>query len=326
MIGKVIIGKSFRGCLLYCLHDKLQKEHQATIKDRADVLLYNQCYGSNKELVQQFHDVRLLNQKVAKPVLHITLSLSPGESLDRSRLAAVAQSCATHFGFDKNQYVAVTHRDTGHQHLHVVANRIGLDGRTVSDSNSYQKMAAFCRKMEATHNLKPVLSPRRFLPKEEQHLPRLDQRKEQLKENIQQCLSTSHSYAQFEEGMLAFGYQILKGRGIAFLDAKGVKVKGSELGYSLGNIQQLLEAKKVTQQLSTKEIQRNVAGSGKSGAGKDQHSGEQRAQTNEVVRDRGVEQALSKAIDVLLSAEKEQLAMPEWLKKKHKKKVHRPRL
>ncbi|HZH95101.1 MAG TPA: relaxase/mobilization nuclease domain-containing protein [Flavisolibacter sp.] len=327
MIGKFMIGKSFRGCLLYCLNDKLETGQQPTIKDRADVLLYNQCYGSDKELIQQFNDVRLLNQKVTKPVLHITLSLSPGEDLDHGGLAAIAEKCATHFGFEANQYVAIAHRDTGHQHLHIVANRIGLDGRTVSDSNSYQKMAAFCRKTEAAYKLKPVLSPKRFLPKEEQHLPRLDHRKELLKERIQQCLFLSQSYVQFEEGMQAAGYQILKGRGIAFLDAKGVKVKGSEVGYSLGKIQGMLEAEKVTQQLSTKEIQMDVAGSKINAAGKYPNTGEQRAQKNEVVRERGLEKRLNNAIDVLLSTEKEQGAMtPEWLKKKRKKKPHHPRL
>jgi hypothetical protein len=223
--------------------------------------------------------------------------------------------------------VAIAHRDTGHQHLHIVANRIGLDGRTVSDSNSYQKMAAFCRKTEAAYNLKPVLSPKRFLLKEEQHLPRLNHRKELLKERIQQCLFLSQSYAQFEERMQAAGYQIFKGRGIAFLDAKGVKVKGSEVCYSLGEIQQLLEGRKVTQQLSTKEIQVEVEGSKTNSVGKYQNSGEQRAQNLEVAREQRLERPLSTAIDVLLSTEKEQQVIaPEWVKKKRKKKPHHPRL
>lgn len=53
MIGKVITGKSFRGCLLYCLNDKISQSESATVmKDRAEVLMYNQCYGSQKELIQ----------------------------------------------------------------------------------------------------------------------------------------------------------------------------------------------------------------------------------------------------------------------------------
>ena len=36
-------------------------------------------------------------------------------------------------------------------------------------------------------------------------------------------------------------YQVIKGRGVAFIDSKGVYVKGSELGYSLAKIEKILE-------------------------------------------------------------------------------------
>ena len=65
MIGKVMTGKSFKGCISYCLHDKLvnQQREEQVMKDRAEVLLYNQCFGNDKELIQQFNEVRQLNKK-----------------------------------------------------------------------------------------------------------------------------------------------------------------------------------------------------------------------------------------------------------------------
>ncbi len=39
------------------------------------------------------------------------------------------------------------------------------------------------------------------------------------------------------------GYQVLKGRGISFIDSKKVKVKGSEVGFSLANINKILQLK-----------------------------------------------------------------------------------
>ena len=39
------------------------------------------------------------------------------------------------------------------------------------------------------------------------------------------------------------GYQIIKGRGISFLDDKGAKFKGSEVGYSLMRIEKIFEKK-----------------------------------------------------------------------------------
>jgi hypothetical protein len=251
MIGKIAIGKSFKGCLLYCLNDKLQEQKQELVmKNRAEILLFNQCYGNQKELIQQFNEVRWLNPKLSKPVLHITLSLAQGEQLPKDKLMEICQDCAKDMGFENNQYIAIHHRDTNHQHLHIVANRVGYDKRTVSDSKNFQKIAAYCRKMELKFQLKQVLSPRQFLSKELRLIPRQDVRKEQLKRDIQQTLKQARNYDEFEQKMNSLGYQVLKGRGISFIDDKKVKIKGSEAGFSLMKIEKILALK---QELSIKE-------------------------------------------------------------------------
>lgn len=154
MIGKITIGKSFRGCLAYCLNDKIEEQNKDAIKNRAEVLLYNKCFGNERELVSQFNEVRQLNPKLSKPVLHITLSLAPGENLGNDKLMEISEQCAKELAFEHHQYIAISNRDTNHQHLHIIANRIGFDTRAVSDSNNYQKIAKYCRKMELAHGLK----------------------------------------------------------------------------------------------------------------------------------------------------------------------------
>lgn len=249
MIGKVKTGKSFRGCLVYCLHDKVQRGVHPVVQDRAEVLLYNRCFGSDKELVQQFGEVRLLNQKLAKPVLHLTLSLAPGEQLPKDKWMELATGCAQELGFKDNQYLAVLHKDTGHQHLHLIVNRINFDGRTLSDSNSYKRVAAFCRKAETQFGLRQVHSPNSFLPKEQQ-VRRLDSRKERLRVHVEQALGSSRTLLRFEERMKELGYQVLRGRGITFQDSKGVRTKGSEIGYPLHRVEKLLAYKEVNQEQS----------------------------------------------------------------------------
>ena len=184
--------------------------------------------------------MRKLNLKVSKPVLHITLSFALGENVKNAQLQEIVKACAQEMGFEKNQYIAVSHSDTGHQHLHIVANRIGFDGRTVSDSNSFKKIAEYCRKMEREFSLRSVQSPRRFLPKDQRHTARYDSRKEALKKDITTCLAGAKGNDGFESNMRALGYRIEKGRGIAFLDDKGVRTKGSDVGFSLSKIEQHL--------------------------------------------------------------------------------------
>ncbi len=241
MIGKISMGKSFKGCINYCLEDKRQTEEEKLVmKNRAELFVYNQCFGNKYELIQQFNEVRQLNPKLSKPVLHITLSLPPQEKLSKAILTDMAEDCAKELGFDKNQYIAIHHNDTNHQHIHIVANRIGFDGKTVKDSHNYQKIAAYCRKMELRHELKQVLNPRRYLAKELRQLSRQDIRKEQLKHDIKECLITSKNYSEFENKIKQKGYEIFKARGIAFRDKQKVYSKGSEVGYSLQTIEKIL--------------------------------------------------------------------------------------
>ena len=94
--------------------------------------------------------------------------------------------------------------------------------------------------MEREHNLKPVLSPRRFLSNEERMLPRHDARKEKLKKDIQNGIMLSKGYPDFHKTMQKLGYQIEKGRGICFIDSKKVRVKGSEVGFPLSKIEKML--------------------------------------------------------------------------------------
>ncbi|MES1197683.1 MAG: relaxase/mobilization nuclease domain-containing protein [Chitinophagaceae bacterium] len=258
-----MIGKSFRGCLLYCLQDKVKQEEndEQVMKGRAEVLYYNQCFGNARELIKEFNDVRNLNPKLSKPVLHITLSLAPEEKLTAHKLAEISQECARDLGFENNQFVAILHKDTAHQHLHIVANRIGFDGKTLSDSNNYKKIANHCRRMEIKYGLKQVLSPRKYLNPLERKIPRFDQRKQRLKADIKKCLNDSKDNRQFEQKMKALKYEVIKGRGIAFRDSQKVYTKGSEVGYSLSQIEKILAIKPElrNQNIRGEKSEKNIA-------------------------------------------------------------------
>lgn len=247
MIGKIMTGKSFGGCLLYCLNDKIQRHQEHVMKNRAEILMFNKCYGDQKELVQQFNDVRRLNPKLSKPVMHVTLSLAPGEDLTIDKWMEMVHQCAKDMGVENNQYIAIQHKDTSHHHVHIEANRVGFDKRTVSVSNSYKKIAGYCRKMELKYELKQVLSPRLYLSESERLLPRQDQRKQQLTVHIQQAFKISRNYHEFDRAIKEKGYQIIKGRGISFIDEKNVKVKGSELNYSLRTIERILDEQRIAE-------------------------------------------------------------------------------
>jgi hypothetical protein len=236
MIGKIGIGKSFRGCISYCLEGR-----KATLADqkalKGEIVYFNRCFGDKKDLINQFQQVRRLNQKQSKPVLHASLSFAYSDKVSSSQKIEIAQKLALDLGFKDNQYLVIEHQDTLHPHIHIIANRIGFNGKTVSDSNNYQKISTFCRKIEREYNLTEVLSPKKFLSQAEKALPRKDNRKEALKEAIKDSISKSSGMTEFLEEMKAKGYATEVARGIAFIDDKLVRFKGSQVGYSLSDIQ-----------------------------------------------------------------------------------------
>ncbi|MCD0471473.1 MULTISPECIES: relaxase/mobilization nuclease domain-containing protein [unclassified Flavobacterium] len=253
MIGHVSIGSSFYHCISYCLEDKreLSEEKKLALamqdhlqhKERAEVLEYNKCFGNKYELTGQFKDVRKLSRRIEKPMLHLTLRLAPEDTLTKEQLREVGRECAKEFGIADNQYICVLHKDTKEQHIHIAANRVGFDGKVANDSNSYKRMAELCRRLEKKYGLQEVLSPRAFLSPKDRLLPRHDSRKEKLKADIQQTLKSVSSYLSFERQMRDLGYKVLKGRGISFIDDKKVKIKGSEVGFSLTKIEKILRHK-----------------------------------------------------------------------------------
>ena len=85
-------------------------------------------------------------------------------------------------------------------------------------------------------------------------IPRQDIRKERLRDHVRENLKASLTYADFEQKMKSLGYQVQKGRGISFIDDKKVKIKGSEVGFSLIKIETILDLQR---QLKIKKLLKN---------------------------------------------------------------------
>ena len=189
-------------------------------------------------------------------------------------------------------------------------------------------MASYCRKMELKFNLTQVLSPRKFLPKDQQQIPRQDERKQKLKNGIQKTLQQVGNYQQFEQAMKALGYQILKARGISFIDDKKVKTKGSEVGFSLMKIEKILALKQNQENIHKHEnFQQAESQKQERNAGKVSSLLPQKivlkkqSQSPVIARQKKVTELIYQIIEPEKISD--QLG-PELLKKRRKKKKQRP--
>ena len=150
MIGKQIKGTGFRGCLNYVLGKK-----------DAALIGGTMCGQTPEELAAEFGIARQLRPNLKVAVFHATLSVASTEKLEDSeennqRWLAIAANYMKTMEFDNNQYAVVKHSDTEHDHIHIVASRICLDGSVVDDSWDYYKSQETIRQLERNYSLETV--------------------------------------------------------------------------------------------------------------------------------------------------------------------------
>ncbi|SDW50061.1 Relaxase/Mobilisation nuclease domain-containing protein [Variovorax sp. YR634] len=113
-----------------------------------------------RELSREFGALRRLNPNLTKAVAHLMLSPAPGDPpLTDAQWQAIAERYAEAMGYAKTAWCGVVHNDTDHQHLHIIACRIDIHGKTISDANSYRKSEAIVRRLERDFGLVAVASP-----------------------------------------------------------------------------------------------------------------------------------------------------------------------
>ncbi len=145
MIAKQIKGKSFRGCVSYVLS-----------KEGAEMIHTNMLGETVNELSREFGQTRKLKPNLKKCVYHASLSLPQGEGLNKQQWGEISQKYMKEMGFEGSQFMAVIHKDTEHQHIHIIASRIRLDGTVVSDSNDYKRSEKIIRGFEVEYGLERV--------------------------------------------------------------------------------------------------------------------------------------------------------------------------
>jgi hypothetical protein len=227
------MGKRFRGVLEYDLG-----------KEQGRVIDTNMNGSDPRELAAEFGEIRKLRPALGRAVLHVSLSAAPGEHFTDEQWCAISQRYLHGMGLGHNQYVVTRHNDTEHEHIHLLANRIRLDGSVTSDSNDYRRQEVLMREIERDLGLQPVqpsvTAERRAATKGElEHglrtgQPSTRQQLQQLCDGaIERCTSFSDYVARLEAaGVELLPVTQLEGRKLSGLSYRldGVTMKGSDLG------------------------------------------------------------------------------------------------
>ncbi|MCU0546115.1 MAG: relaxase/mobilization nuclease domain-containing protein [Oscillatoriaceae cyanobacterium Prado104] len=246
MIGKQIKGTGFRGCLNYVLGKK-----------GAYLIGGTMCGQNVEQLTAEFAIAQQLKPNLKVAVFHATLSIASAQKLKDEtendlRWRAICADYMKAMGFDNNQYIAVKHADTDHDHIHIVANRIRLDGGVVDDSWDYYKSQQIIRQLELDYNLETVTPSWEIYKKAqttgEYRYSRSKGDKSvrvQLQESIDRITQDSPSMSEFVERLRQQGVEVQVSlaktgeiKGISY-SLNGVAFNGTQLGkaYTFSGLQ-----------------------------------------------------------------------------------------
>jgi hypothetical protein len=243
MIGKTIIGRSFKGLINY-LVSKVEKGEGEILEARG-------ARESKREMISDFNLSRQINEKLTRCVWHTSLSFSEEDALTNEKLLEISRQWMEGMGIVKTQFAIIKHTDN-HPHVHIVASRIGDDGKTISDSNNWKRSESICRQLEEKYNLRRLPEVRQEKKINHSALRGRDAFKSECHLALQELLRSSKSIDQFvsliKEKRIDCEWKYNQDgtvRGLSFSRDK-TKLKASDINriYSAKNIVKYLDRNK----------------------------------------------------------------------------------
>ena len=146
MMAKIVHGSNFKGVVDYIL-DKGKG---------VQVVAHEGLFMENKDTIAMSFNIQSqMNGKVVKPVGHIALSFSKEDEprLTNHVMAHIALEYMDKMGLRNTQFFIARHFDKDHPHVHIAFNRIGNDGRTISDRNERLRSTRICKELTLKYGL-----------------------------------------------------------------------------------------------------------------------------------------------------------------------------
>lgn len=89
-------------------------------------------------------------------MMYISLNPHPDDRLSDTDFTRLAHDYMQMMGLGDMPYMIYKHEDIDRHHVHIVALRVGTDGRCISDRNNFYKNKKVCWKLEKKYGLKPA--------------------------------------------------------------------------------------------------------------------------------------------------------------------------
>lgn len=268
MIGKVKVNQSFGAMCQYVLQEK-------TPDKGAEVLAaHGVRTDSAAHMAADFDMVRAMRPGLGKAVLHVALAfpVEEKEKVTNEVMGRIAHDYLKGMKIDpeNTQWAVVRHQDKTHPHMHLVVNRVDLDGQTVSDQFIRSRSVDVCKGIEQQYGLIVAdqvgrkqaleigLTPaqaKATTPKEEQSAE-WSRARQAIGRALSYTAGQARSFDELREALRPRGIALELTRrkdgspaGVVFAQ-DGHRVKGSQVGreYSAGQLQQGFDQPRVQEE------------------------------------------------------------------------------
>ncbi len=156
--------------------------------------LHNLCGETPKEIHEEMKLISDYNSRCKNKFLCIEIGIAPQDEpqMTFKALNRLALLFAKQMGLDDHQWVAVTHKDTGNLHIHIIANRISLRGQVYDTTFASNRAARVAEELSRKYGLTIAKEVRSVRPhRKAQSDPARERTKQQVR-NICYALLDKH--------------------------------------------------------------------------------------------------------------------------------------
>ena len=156
--------------------------------------LHNLCGETPKEIHEEMKLIGDYNSRCKNKFLRIEIGIAPKDEpqMTFKTLNRLALLFAKQMGLDDHQWVAVTHKDTDNLHIHIIANRISLEGQVYDTTFVSNRAARVAEELSHKYGLTIAKEVRSVRPhRKAQANPARERTKQQVR-NICYALLDKH--------------------------------------------------------------------------------------------------------------------------------------
>lgn len=222
MVAKINNGSSLFGALTYNIN-KVQN-------GVAEVILTNkiiQNITGNEDLalslaMRSFETYLCLNDRIKKPMVHISLNPDPKDNLTDDQLKHIAKDYLKKMGFGNQPFIVYKHADIDRRHIHIVTLRVDENGQKIPDTYEHYRSMKVCRELEQKYGLTPAIGNKNEFA--ESYIKKIDYRQGDIKRQISNTIRSIcdsyrfHSFGEYNALLSCYHIQAKLVRGKRFGD------------------------------------------------------------------------------------------------------------